>query len=150
MVHVRIRVAWFSGRHAEGMQTTKLKQSRTVLDVGTRRTLLTQGLIVLMTTAGFAIMQNFSAALAALFGGSSAVVLAAFLAMKVHQLERQFRENKSRAAAIVMLGFMPRLVLVLGLFWVGLGWLKLLPVPMIVGFTLTYFGYLLNFYKLKQ
>ncbi len=109
-----------------------------------------QFVITLVIGIGFAMAQGVPAAFAALFGGGSAMVLTGLLAIKMYRLAQRLQENKMVASPMLALGFVPRLILVLGLFWIGLWLMELAPIPMVVGFALAHLGYLLNFYKLRH
>ena len=99
-----------------------------------------------MLSLGFAFLQTIQAALAAVFGSVSAIIMAALLAFEVSRLNRNIKAGKSVTAIAMIVGLAPRLVLVFVLFWIGLQLLELKPLPMVVGFALTYFiGYLLNY-----
>lgn len=138
-----------AARHAESLQAGDLSRLSMALKARVNKTLKLQLAIALVTAVGFAALYGMTAALAVLAGSSGALFLTWLLAVKMHRLQRQLEKGKPVTAPMVALGFAPRLMVVLGLFWIGLWLLRLPPVPMVAGFALTHLGYLLSFYNLK-
>jgi len=97
----------------------------------------------------FALLQGRMAVLSAAFGGGGAVVMSGLLALRITYLNRRLEQNKAVTVATIMLGFAPRLLLVLMIFWAGLSVFGLAPLPMIITFALVHLGYLFNFLKFK-
>lgn len=108
-----------------------------------------QALIAAATIAGFALFKGSPAALSAAFGAAGAVAMTTLLALRIKRLDRRLEQNKAVSTGTVMLGFAPRLLLVLIVFWLGISILDLAPLPMVVAFALVHLGYLFNFMKLK-
>ncbi len=78
------------------------------------------------------------------------MTMSLLLAFKIQHLNRRLEQNKAVSVGTVMLGFAPRLLLILIFFWLGISILKLLPLPMVVAFALVHVGYLFRFLKLQH
>ncbi len=78
------------------------------------------------------------------------MAMSALLAFKIKRLNRRLQQNKAVGIGTVMLGFAPRLLLVLIFFWFGISILNLTPLPLVAAFALVHFGYLFNFMKFKS
>lgn len=114
------------------------------------QTLVLQALIVLGTSAVYAVTSGQLEMFSAAYGGGCALILGLLLGLSTDRLARQTQQRKAvQSPAILAMGVVPRLLLTVLLFWFGLWQLQLVPVPMVVGFSLVYFGYLISFYKLK-
>ena len=114
------------------------------MDIGLRAVLAQQALIAAVSIAGYALLQDQAAAQASAFGAVAALVMSALLAFKIKHLNKRLGQNKVVSVGTVMLGFAPRLLLVLVFFWLGLSILGFAPLPMIVTFALVHLGYLFN------
>lgn len=108
-----------------------------------------QALIAAAAIAGFAFLQAPAAAIPAAFGAAGAILMSLLLALKINRLNRRLEQRKAVSAGTVMLGFAPRLLLVLLLFWLGIVVLELAPLPMVASFALVHLGYLLNTARLR-
>ncbi len=127
-----------------------MKQPDATLNVGLRRVLAQQALIAAATIAGFALFKDPAAALPSAFGAAGAVMMTTLLALRIKRLNRRLEQNKAVSTGTVMLGFAPRLLLVLILFWLGISILDLAPLPMVIAFALVHLGYLLNIHKTEN
>jgi ATP synthase protein I len=103
------------------------------LHKGVRRVLLFQALLTLLVAAAFAVARGRYDFLSALYGGAVAVLLSGWLGRGVL---RSTGLGSLYANAITRYG---AAVLFLGL---GLGVLKLAPLPLIVAFAVAQFGFL--------
>lgn len=99
---------------------------------GVRRVLLFQALLTLLIAAGFGIVRGGPDFLSALYGGTTAILLTAWLGRGVLRgggLGSMYANALTRyGAAMVLLG-------------VGLGALKLAPLPLIIAFAVAQFGF---------
>ena len=120
------------------------------LGTGFRTVLMHQVLIAAVVVVGFALLQDLLAAVSSAFGAVAAIVMSALLAFKIKCLDRRLKQNKAVSVGTVMLGFAPRLLLILIIFLVGIQVFRLSPLPMVVAFALVHFGYLFNSIKLKR
>ncbi len=100
---------------------------------GVRRVLLFQALLTLLVAAVFGVARGRFELLSALYGGALAVLLSAWLGRGV---ERSTGLGSLYANAITRYG---AAVLFLG---VGLGAIKLAPLPLIVTFAVAQLGFL--------
>lgn len=100
---------------------------------GVRRVLLFQALLTLFVAAAFGIARGRYEFLSALYGGITTILLTAWLGRGVLRgggLGSMYANAITRyGAAMVLLG-------------VGLGALKLAPLPLIVAFAVAQFGFL--------
>lgn len=87
------------------------------------------------------------AAISALFGMGTALVIAAVLGYGVIRADRIAIEQPKRSMMIIYFGAAQRFVLVIALFMIGLGLLKLNPMAMAATFGLTQLAYAINLRK---
>lgn len=102
---------------------------------GVRRVVLFQALLTLLVAAVFGYTRGRTEFLSALYGGGSAILLSGWLGLGVW---------RARGLGSLYANFITRYgiaVLCLGL---GLGILKLAPLPLIVAFAVGQFGFLAN------
>lgn len=99
---------------------------------GVRRVLLLQALLTLLIAAGFGIVRGGPDFLSALYGGTTAMLLTAWLGRGVL---RGGGLGSMYANAITRYG---AAMLFLGL---GMGVFKLVPLPLIVAFAVAQFGF---------
>ena len=103
-----------------------------------RRVLLFQALLTLTVAAGFGFIRGRMDFLSAVYGGAVAVVLSGWLGRGVRRgggLGSLYANAVTRyAAAVLFLGL-------------GLGILKLAPVPLLVAFAAAQFGFLANAFR---
>jgi len=106
-----------------------------------KRLLLIQLALCLVTAAAVLMLTDlgFPGALAALYGGTAAIIGTAFGAWRV----RAATAATSAVSAVELFrGLILRMVVIIALLAAGLGWLKLHPAALISGFVVTYLGFL--------
>jgi ATP synthase protein I len=108
------------------------------------KVLVGQVVIALGVVLAYLTMSGTFAALSALFGGAITVLNSLLLAQRVRSASERAQANITRGLAVLYLGALQRFVLTLALLALGLGVLKLMPVPLIVGFALGQMGFLVN------
>jgi len=109
-----------------------------------RKVLIGQVVITLGVALAYFMMSGAFAALSALFGGAITVLNSSLLAQRVQSASEKAQASVTQGMAVLYLGAMQRFVLTLALLALGLGVLKLEPVPLIVGFALGHVGFLVN------
>ncbi|MBI3575686.1 MAG: ATP synthase subunit I [Gammaproteobacteria bacterium] len=105
-----------------------------------RRVVLAQALLTLLVAAAFAFRGGGREALAACYGGAVTILISGWLGWRL-------RRAGERAQAVADLGLlyssaMMRYAAAIVLLALGLGALKLSPVPLVVAFGLAQFGFL--------
>lgn len=105
-----------------------------------RRVLLAQVLLTLLIAGGFGFARGLPAALAALYGGAITVSITGWLARRV----RQAGQVPSPGAGLVVIysSAVVRYAAVIVLVGMGIGLLKLSPLPLLSAFAVTQFGFL--------
>lgn len=109
-----------------------------------RSTLIVQAVLVLVTAGFFAATDSVASFVAALYGGAVAVVNAALLAWRLQQGKRHMHADGIRHLKSFCQSGVERLVAVLGLLAVGFGFLKLVPLPLLMGFVAGQVGFILS------
>ncbi|GAO34931.1 hypothetical protein SCT_0311 [Sulfuricella sp. T08] len=95
-----------------------------------------QAVTVILGASLLLIWQGRSVAVAAFFGGAVAVANALFLIWCMRAgAQRPVQEARQELAWLVRFS-MERFLMVALLIVAGLGWLKLMPVPLLIGFVL--------------
>jgi ATP synthase protein I len=111
------------------------------------KVLIAQILIVLGVTVAYLALQGWVAAQSAGFGGAITVVSSYLLAQRVKSAGERARESVAGGMALLYLGALQRFVLTLALLVLGLGVLKLAPIPLIVAFAVAQLGFLVNLHE---
>ena len=106
-----------------------------------RKLLLTQLFLVALVAGGSYLQVGRSAAQAALFGGCIALVNTLLLGWRVRNAGQRAEQSGARGALTLYLGAVERFVFTLLAFIVGMGMMKLPPLPMLVAFAVAQLGY---------
>jgi len=115
-----------------------------LLRSGVRRLLIFQAAIVLIVGFGMLVSYSRYSALSTLYGGGLAMWMAVLLAWRVQKIGmKSGRSNKWH----MYLEALERFLLVTLGIWAGMSWLRLLPLPLIVGFATAQVGY---FFRLTE
>lgn len=112
-----------------------------VLRAGLRKTLTAQLLLVGAVACGFFFAQGGTAAAGALYGGGVAAVVALLLGWRVQRAGEVGQADAQRGTLLLYLGAVERFVFVLVAVALGIGVLRLPPLPMIVGFAVAQLGF---------
>jgi len=99
-----------------------------------RRLLIFQTMMVVCVTALLAVMYGVFAAKSSLFGGMIVLMNTGLMIMHEKRAAQQADNDAQRILKYVYLCAVERLVLTLILFAVGLVALKLMPLPLLLGF----------------
>ncbi|HJW82010.1 MAG TPA: ATP synthase subunit I [Acidiferrobacterales bacterium] len=106
----------------------------------TRRVLLTQALLTLPIAGGFGLARGPSEALAALYGGAITILITGWLARRVRQAGQA--RSPGAGLAVIYSSAVLRYAAVIMLVGMGIGLLKLAPLPLLSAFAVTQFGFL--------
>jgi F0F1-type ATP synthase assembly protein I len=107
------------------------------------RVLISQALIALAVALAFLAGSGGDAARAALFGGAITLVTTYLLARRIARAAALAQRNANSGTMALYLGAAQRFALVAGLLILGLGVLKLAPVPLLAALAATHLGFLM-------
>lgn len=113
-------------------------------DAQIHRVLIIQSLLTVATAAVFLIVNGFAEAQAALYGGAIALLSAWMLARRMRTAVTASQTGPQNGMQSLLMGAALRFILVLGLFALGMGWLKLLPLPLIIGFAVAQIAFVFS------
>jgi len=102
-----------------------------------RKIIMLQLGIGLVIAAGFFLKEGGWAAISAFYGGLVSVASTTMLSRGISRAERAAEKSAQTSQMILYLGAVVRFVLVLVLFGIGLGALKLAALALIIGFVIT-------------
>ena len=116
-----------------------------VLSSGVKRTLRLQVALISATALAFLLFENSSHALAALYGGLIALIIAALLGWRVQRAaELGSEEQQQQGGMHLAIGAIERFVVVGIGFGLGIAVLKLPPVAMIAAFAVAQLSFLIR------
>jgi ATP synthase protein I len=104
-----------------------------------RRVLWAQALMTLAVATGFALWQGMAAAIAASYGGAITLLLTGWLAWRLRRVTAQ---NQGGTLAVIYSSAALRYVMMTLLIGTGIASLHLAPLPLLVTFAVTQFGFL--------
>lgn len=113
------------------------------LIVKARKVIGLQVLIGGLVVAGFFLGKGGLEALSAAYGSVISIILAYLLGRGVVQAGNTAQQSPKSSTAILYMGAVQRFVLVLALFGVGLGILKLEPLATVAGFILPQLAFMI-------
>lgn len=108
----------------------------------TRKVVVFQLGVAAVAAAGAFWINGVNAAQGTLFGVLTSMVSALSLSWGVVIASRRAVENRNRGMLILYVGAVQRFLLVLAMFGLGVGVLKLNPLFMVIGFGLAQFAFL--------
>ena len=100
-----------------------------------RRLLAIQSLLTIGVGVIFFLIGGFFEARSALYGGACALVIAWLLSRTTRLALKAARVAPGTETTVLYLGALQRFITVLALFALGIGWLKLDPIPLIIAFA---------------
>lgn len=109
---------------------------------GIQRVAMAQAALALIAAVIGGVFAGFDAALAALFGGLVALAVSAVLVWHERQSKRHPEWDQHRLFKMFIRAGVERLFVLVGLLAVGLGGLKLSPLPLLLGLMLAQLGWL--------
>lgn len=95
------------------------------------------------------VYQGQESAISVAFGGGSAMLLSSWLGASLKRLDRRLGDKQKAGVGVFAFGFIPRFVLVLALFSLGLGYFALSPLPMLAAFVAAYAVYWVELYRMQ-
>ena len=153
--------AFAEGGPATGFRSANLNDkacmstAAEILNKGIRRVVLSQMVLTVVVAGGFLLFAGWSLpkdpswlpagildALSALFGGGIAVLSTWWLGRSVQRAGEAARQNQQSSQWALYAGAVQRFVGTLVLLGLGLGGLKLAPIPLIVAFAVAQFGFI--------
>jgi len=93
-----------------------------------------QALLIGVVVFLYLVLGGSPDAHAALFGGGCALVNAWLLGRRLRLAANVAKASPGQEVTVIYVGALQRFALLLALFIVGMGWLKLNPVPLLVAF----------------
>lgn len=112
------------------------------LHTGIRRVALAQAGLAPIAALACGAFTGFEAGLAALYGGLTALAVSGVLAWRERQSMRHPEWDQHRLMKLFIRTGFERLLVLTGLLIVGLGVLKLAPLPLLLGLMLAQLGWL--------
>ena len=110
---------------------------------GARRVLVTQVLLTVLIAIGFGVARDWGQALAAVYGGMVTLLVTGWLAWR---LRRAGQVNTAAAGmGVIYSSWFLRYATVMVMLGMGLGYLKLQPLPLLMAFAITQLGFLASF-----
>ncbi len=108
------------------------------------RNVLIAQLILISIVAGLFLMKGSEQAVAALYGGAIAFVNSLLIARRISRANRVLDKDPKADVFSLYIGAVERFVVTLVAMAIGMGWLKLDPMALLVGFGAAYFGHPLS------
>ena len=105
-----------------------------------RRVVVTQALLTLLLAGGFGLASGPEGLWAAVYGGMTTIIITAWLAWRL----RTTGSHIDAGFGGIFLSWMLRYVAVALILGAGLGYLKLMPLPLLGAFAVTQFGFLMS------
>ena len=121
-----------------------MSYAATVLRRGMRRVLLAQALLALAAALAFGLFGGPNTPLAVIYGGAIALLITLLLGWRVQRAGEVGASSATGGTLLLYLGALERFIVVLAGLALGMGWLKLSPLPMVVGFAVAQLGFLIN------
>lgn len=106
---------------------------------GARQVLIAQVLLALLMAAGFGVVSGWAGLLAALYGGMVTTLITGWLAWRLRRAGQV--HDPAGGMAVIYSSWFLRYATVVVLLGAGLGYLKLLPLPLLVTFAITQLGF---------
>jgi ATP synthase I chain. len=116
-----------------------------VVASGVRRVLIVQLLLSVAVAICWLVYRDWMEALTALYGGGVASLNSLLLARSVHNASIAASATQKSGQLTLYAGAVQRFVFVLAALIVGMGLLRLPPLPLITGFAGAQLGYLTRF-----
>ncbi len=109
-----------------------------------RRVVLAQALLTLLVAAAFAFRGGAREALAACYGGAVTILISGWLGWRLRRAGDGAPAAPTAVLGLLYSSAVMRYAAVVALLALGLGALKLSPLPLVVAFGLAQFGFLAN------
>ena len=128
----------------------QMSHAAEILSQGIRRVLVSQIALTLLTAAAAFALLGSAAALAAFYGGGVALMGTWLLGRRIARTPETAQQGDAGSQLALYAGVIPRFIVTLALLAVGIGWLKLAPIPLIVAFALAQLGFAINLGSARQ
>jgi ATP synthase protein I len=112
-----------------------------------RRVLIAQALMTMMIAAGFAVLRGGPAGMSAAYGGAVTWIATAWMARSIGRAGRRVVSDVGQGGRALYGGLMQKYAFTIAALAIGLGALQLIPIPLLVGFTVTHAGFLFAAFK---
>jgi len=106
---------------------------------GARQVLIAQVLLTLLMAAGFGVVSGWPGLLAAVYGGMVTTLITGWLAWRLRRAGQI--HDPAAGMAVIYSSWFLRYATVVVLLGAGLGYLKLLPLPLLATFAITQLGF---------
>lgn len=116
--------------------TTRLGDTHMLLGI--------QAVLVSVVASIYLLFGGGAAVRSALYGGLCALLNAWLLGRRWRRAAHAARVSPGTEVSIIYVGALQRFAVLLGLFVVGMGWLKLEPVPLLVAFAAAQSAFLMT------
>ena len=113
------------------------------LHQGIRLVVMTQLVLTLVVATVFLIVQGWFQGFSAVYGGAMTMAATWWLGRRIRRAGELGRANPSRGGLVLYTGVAQRFVFIVVAFAVGMGVLKLSPLPLLAAFAAAQFGYVL-------
>ena len=127
-----------------------LKNPTSEVAKNSKRLLVNQIVVGLLIAAFFELKVGHWQALSALYGMFVTIAISTLLSRGVQRAENEAIKNPKSSMGILYFGAVQRFITAAVLFIIGLGLIEFEPLPLIIGFGVTQFAYVLNIIKLKK
>jgi len=114
-----------------------------MLGRGRRRVFVTQVTLTLFTVIAFTLIQGWAQGIAAAFGGAVNIVSTLWMGGFIRRLGEPTSGRPGRGKRTLYIGAVQRLAMVTAAFALGLGALRLAPLPLLATFVVAQIGYVL-------
>lgn len=115
-----------------------------ILNQGIRRVLLSQIVLTMLTVVVAFALWGGAAALAALYGGGVALIGTWLLGRRISRTPETAQQGEAGSSLALYAGVLPRFFVTLALLAIGIGGLKLAPIPLIIAFGFAQLGFVIN------
>ena len=109
-----------------------------------RRLLIVQVALTLIIALGYLVLQNISGLFAALYGGSVTLAGTLLMAWRIVRAGEAAATEKQQGYIEIYIGALQKFILTLVLMAIGMGYLKLDPLAILVGFAVTQLSFIAN------
>jgi len=101
------------------------------------------------TVAGLLNVESFDFR-ALLYGGGISLAVSLVMLLRVNQAVKKMSEGNQSGNLYIYIGAIERLFVSIALFGLGFVWLKLMPLPMMIGLIAGQIGFSFGGYKIKD
>jgi len=109
-----------------------------------RRLLIVQLILMLIIALGYLVFQNLNALSAAVYGAAITIIGTLLMAWRIARAGEVAATQKQQGYIEVYIGAIQKFVLTLVLMAFGMGFLKLDPLAVLVGFAVTQLSFIAN------